>query len=104
MIEENSVVSPLTIGSGVHIGKQCVIGERCILKDNCKILDGSVLEPDTVVPSFTVFGGKPAVFQGLLTESFQEMMKTLTLNYYTKFVGIKSNKKKYAANDGSQSH
>ena len=74
MIEENCVVSPLRIGSNVHIGKNSVIGDRCDLKDNCKILEGSVLEPDTVVPSFCVFGGKPATFQGLLTESYPAIM------------------------------
>ena len=36
-------------------------GKRCILKDCCRILPGTILGPDTVVPSFTVFGGIPGV-------------------------------------------
>ena len=76
-----------SIGSFIHIGKGAIIvrpppflatavtyasardachanarqGKRCILKDCCRILPGTILGPDTVVPSFTVFGGIPGV-------------------------------------------
>ncbi len=72
LIERGSIVSALRVGSNVHIGKNCIIGHRCYLKDNCKILDGSVLPADTIVPPFTVFGGKPAVYLGDLPESFDK--------------------------------
>ena len=32
---------------------------RCIISDNTRILDDSILAPETVVPPFTVYGGKP---------------------------------------------
>ena len=47
------------------IGKNCIIGHRfyynirVIINDNCKILDDSIITPDTNVPPFTVYGGKP---------------------------------------------
>ena len=93
MIEENSVISAHNIGNFVHIGKNCIIKDRCNIKDNVKILDNSVLETDTNIPPFSVFGGKPAVYLGSLTESFSITMKNLTLNYYTKFCPVKSKKR-----------
>ena len=76
----------------MHIGKNCHIKERCKIRDCVKILDGSVLEADTSVPPFSVYGGVPAVYLGSLTESFYITMKNLTLNYYTKFVPVKNKK------------
>ena len=71
-IDRGTIVSASRIGHNVHIGKNCVIGHRCIIKDNCKILDNSILTTDTVVPPFTVFGGRPAVYLGELPESFDK--------------------------------
>ena len=32
---------------------------RCIINDNVKILDDSLITPDTIIPPFSVYGGKP---------------------------------------------
>lgn len=84
-IGEGSVVNAAQIGSYVHIGKNCVIGKRCSLKDCCQIADNSVLPPDTVVPSFFVFGGKPARPIGELPESTQYLMTEATKQFYKRF-------------------
>ena len=36
-----------------------------IINDNCKILDDSIITPDTIVPPFTVYGGKPGIINKL---------------------------------------
>ena len=35
---------------------------RCIINDNVKILDDSLITPDTIIPPFSVYGGKPGFF------------------------------------------
>ncbi len=32
---------------------------RCVISDNVKILDDSIIPPEAIIPSFSVFGGKP---------------------------------------------
>lgn len=49
------------------------------------ILEDSVLAPDTVVPSFSVYGGRPARFLGELTEAMPFIMKDFTLDFIRKF-------------------
>ena len=53
-----------------------------MLNQNCKILDNSVVAPDTVIPSFTVYGGKPAVYLGELTEAATFLHKMNAITYY----------------------
>lgn len=52
------------------------------------VLDDSVLAPDTVVPPFAVFGGKPATYIGELPESTPVVHKEKTVWYYKKFLGV----------------
>ncbi|XP_065220090.1 dynactin subunit 5 [Planococcus citri] len=85
-IGENSVVSAADVGSYVYIGKDVVIGRRCILKDCSMIADGTVLPPETVVPSFARYGGSPGVYVGELPECTQELMIDYTRSYYQHFV------------------
>ena len=74
------------IGNHVYIGKNCVIGPRCKLRDGCKIADNTVLPADTTVASLTLFSGNPGRFQEELPESTEEMVKDLTINYYSKYM------------------
>ena len=90
-IEERCVISAQSIGSNVHIGKNCIIGHRVVIKDNTKILDDSVLAADTIVPPFTIYGGKPALYLGELTESMAQVNATLAKDYYKNFIGIGPN-------------
>ena len=68
-IDKECVICASKIGNNVMIGKNCVIGHRATINDNAKILDGSIVAPDTHVPSYTVYGGKPAQFIAELPES-----------------------------------
>jgi len=34
-------------------------GHRSVISDNVKILDDSLVLPDTVIPPYCIFGGKP---------------------------------------------
>ena len=83
-IGEGCTIQAHKIGSFVNIGKNWIIKERCILSDWWMIEDDSVLESDAVVPSFTVYGGDPAVFKGLLVESFSMIMKQKTETYFNR--------------------
>ena len=84
-VDKNSIICAHKIGNNVHIGKNCIIGHRSILKDNCKILDNSILAADTVVPPFSVYGGRPATYIGELPETIGLIHKELSLNYYKNF-------------------
>ena len=76
IIEQNSIICASKIGNYVHIGKNCIVvrklyflivfillfinqSHRCMINDNVKILDDSFITPDTVIPPFCVYGGKP---------------------------------------------
>ena len=85
-IGEGSVVNAAQIGSYVHIGKNCVIGKRCVIKDCCQIANNSVLPPDTVVATFTLYGGNPAKPIGDLPESTEYLMTDATMQFYKRFV------------------
>jgi len=37
-------------------------GRRCVLKDCSAVADNTVLPPETVVPSFTLYAGSPGYF------------------------------------------
>jgi dynactin-5 len=79
-IGEGSIVEAATIGSHVNIGKNCIIVSTCnkdksivclifymqkkkgrfaIIKDCCCITDNTIIPPNTVVPSFSVYSGSP---------------------------------------------
>ncbi|KAI9003181.1 putative dynactin Arp1 p25 subunit RO12 [Gaertneriomyces semiglobifer] len=86
-IGDDTVVEAAQIGSHVDIGKDCVIGRFTIIKDCCKILDGTVLPPNSVVPSFSVYAGNPGRLVDELPESTQEVHEARTKEYYNeKFV------------------
>lgn len=61
-------------------------GRRCVLKDCSMVEDDTILPPETVVPSFTKFGGSPGLCVGELPECTQELMTEFTRNYYQHFV------------------
>lgn len=67
-VGQGTVVQAASVGSHVHIGKNCTIGEFAIIKDFVKILDGSVVAPNTVIPSFSIVAGQPARVVGEMPE------------------------------------
>ncbi|KAJ3009968.1 hypothetical protein HKX48_007649 [Thoreauomyces humboldtii] len=86
-IGEGAVVEAAQVGSYVHIGRDAVIGRFAVIKDCCRILDGAVVPPNTVVPSFSVYGGAPAKLVDELPESTQELFEAQTKDfYYSKFL------------------
>ena len=74
---------------------------RCIINENVKILDDSLITPDTIIPPFSVYGGKPgeliayehnlylfliAIYIGELPETTFMIHKQDAINYYNSFV------------------
>ena len=47
-----------------------------------------MVPPDTVIPPFTVYGGKPAQFLGELTEAISTINEDLAKTYYKNFIGL----------------
>lgn len=91
-IGENSVVNAAVVNSYVYIGKNVTIGRRCVLKDCCMIEDNTVLAPETVVPTFSRYGGSPAHRVGDLPENTQDIMSDFTKSYYNHFVPFPTQK------------
>uniref|UniRef100_A0A7S4KMN9 Dynactin subunit 5 n=1 Tax=Paramoeba aestuarina TaxID=180227 RepID=A0A7S4KMN9_9EUKA len=81
-IGEQTVLSAAVVEDNVRIGKDCIIGKRCVLKASCEIADGTILPPDTTVPSFTKYGGHPGTVIGELPESFAKMQEQIAVQRY----------------------
>jgi dynactin-5 len=58
----------------VNIGAGSVVGKFVIIKDCVKVLEGSVIPQGTVIPSFSIVGGRPARVIDEMPETGQEMM------------------------------
>lgn len=97
-IGENTIVKSASVGNHVYIGKNCIIvswwtstckadrqGQFAILKDCCRITDNTVIAPNTVVPSFSVYDGNPGRFVAELPECTQELYEAHTKEYYQNF-------------------
>eukprot|EP00754_Rhynchopus_humris_P035616 Rhum_TRINITY_DN17152_c0_g1::Rhum_TRINITY_DN17152_c0_g1_i1::g.165379::m.165379/K10427/DCTN5; dynactin 5 len=67
-IGKNSTVEAAFIGSHVIVGDGAVVGRRCTVRSGVVIRPGSVVQVDTTLPHFTVWGGNPAVCLGYLHE------------------------------------
>ncbi|KAJ1651756.1 hypothetical protein IWQ61_007757 [Dispira simplex] len=87
-IGENSIVEAANIGNHVQIGKNCIIGRFTIIKDGCRIEDHTVVAPNTVIPSFSVYSGSPGRLVGELPECTPEMYEARSKEFYSKFVAI----------------
>ncbi|KAI8622618.1 dynactin subunit p25 [Chytriomyces sp. MP71] len=84
-IGENSIVEAASIGSHVQIGKNCVVGRFAIIKDCVQILDNTVIAPNCVIPSFSVYGGSPGLLVDELPECWAQTMEKDAKLYYTNF-------------------
>ena len=73
------------VGTNVHIGHDVEIGQGCVIKDNVIIEDGSVLAPNTLVPPFSMYGGKPARFISELPLSVAQLFAERSRERYRKF-------------------
>jgi len=71
-IGEGSVVEAAVVGNWVKIGRDCVIGKFAIIKDCVRIEDGTVIAPNTVIPSFSLVRGRPGVVVEELPETAPE--------------------------------
>ena len=85
-IDEGSIVCATKIGDNVFIGKNCIISHRNVLKDNCKIEDNTILPPDTEVPPFTLYGGRPGEYLMDMPESTPFLHQELTQGFYNRFI------------------
>lgn len=84
-IGANTIVEAASVGSHVEIGANCLVGRFVIIKDCVRILEGSVVAPNTVIPSFSIYGGSPASCVGQLPETFAETCEVKTKDYYARF-------------------
>ncbi|KAI9105714.1 dynactin, subunit p25 [Phlyctochytrium arcticum] len=82
VVGEDSIVEAAQIGNHVEIGRNCVIGKFAIIKDCCKILDNTVIAPNSIIPSFSVYGGNPARLVDELPESTQTLCERQRKRHY----------------------
>ncbi|KAJ1999530.1 hypothetical protein H4R26_005023 [Coemansia thaxteri] len=88
-IGRNSIIEAASIGSYVRIGANCVIGRFTIIKDCCIIEDGTVVAPNSVIPSFSLLSaGPPAKISAQLPESIQDVIEAQSKDKYAKFVPV----------------
>ncbi|CAJ0767965.1 17328_t:CDS:2 [Entrophospora sp. SA101] len=64
----------------VAIGRYCLLSRDC-----CRIEDNTVVPPNAVVPSFSVYEGSPGEFVNELPECVQDLYEAKTKDYYSKF-------------------
>jgi dynactin-5 len=58
---------------------------RVLIGDNVIILDDSNVPPDTVIPSYCVYGGRPATCLQELPETSSLILKEKIFNVYKNF-------------------
>ncbi|RPB23824.1 dynactin [Terfezia boudieri ATCC MYA-4762] len=73
-VGEGSVVEAAAVGNRVTIGKNCVIGKFSIIKDCVRIEDGTVIAPNTVIPTFSLVRGRPGLVVEELAETAPEKL------------------------------
>ncbi|KAF8417834.1 trimeric LpxA-like protein [Tirmania nivea] len=71
-VGEGSVIEAAVMGNWVKVGRDCVIGKFAIIKDCVRIEDGTVIAPNTVIPSFSLVRGRPGVVVEELPETAPE--------------------------------
>eukprot|EP01065_Artemidia_motanka_P028087 TRINITY_DN33312_c0_g1_i1.p1 TRINITY_DN33312_c0_g1~~TRINITY_DN33312_c0_g1_i1.p1 ORF type:complete len:244 (+),score=48.87 TRINITY_DN33312_c0_g1_i1:81-734(+) len=76
-IGARSIVQASGIGSYVVIGSDCIISPRVVVKNCVWVQPGSVVLPDQVLPTMTVWAGDPAECVGLLQESAGDEIRAL---------------------------
>lgn len=81
-VDKGTIIQAMKIGSYVKIGKDCIIGPRVVIGDCCIILDGTIVPADAQLASSSVYGGKPAMYMGEITESASIVQKTSCINYF----------------------
>ncbi|CAH1763859.1 10965_t:CDS:2 [Entrophospora sp. SA101] len=73
----------------VAIGRYCLLSRGCIIRPPYKtykgIEDNTVVPPNAVVPSFSVYEGSPGEFVNELPECVQDLYEAKTKDYYSKF-------------------
>jgi len=82
---ETKILGAKSVGTNVYLGNNVLIGRGCEIKDNVIILDGSVIADNTLVPPFSVYGGKPARFISELPLSVAELFAERSRERYRKF-------------------
>ena len=81
-IGSDTVVEAASVGNYCVVEANAVLGSRCQLSDICKVLRNSVVLPDTVIPSYAVYGGNPAVYVRSLPEGARsDIVDLCTLHY-----------------------
>ena len=58
---------------------------QCILSSCCEILPDTILAPGTIVPPFSVYGGRPGRLVDSLPEGFIEAQQLLVKSHYERY-------------------
>ncbi|RKP03941.1 hypothetical protein CXG81DRAFT_8949 [Caulochytrium protostelioides] len=82
VIGDDAVVQAAQIGSCVTIGRGAIVGRFAVLKDGCRILDDAYVAPGTVVESYSVMAGNPAVRVDTLPETADIMIRQEAMAAY----------------------
>jgi dynactin-5 len=89
-VDKGTIIQAMKIGSYVKIGKECIIGPRVVIGDCCIILDGTIVPADAQLASSSVYGGKPALYMGEITESASIVQKYACISYFENFIETKN--------------
>lgn len=83
LLNDSLLTTPITPTPSYITFKQ---GRFAIIKDCCRIEDNTVIPPNSVVPSFSVYKGSPGKLVDELPESIQDIYEAQTKDRYSKFV------------------
>jgi len=83
LLNDSLLTTPITPTPPYIVFKQ---GRFAIIKDCCRIEDNTVIPPNSVVPSFSVYKGSPGKLVDELPESIQDIYEAQTKDRYSKFV------------------
>ena len=76
IIEEDALVGHMAMLHGCTIGRNALVGlgsivmDGCVLEDNAMLAAGGMLTPGKTIPSFQMWGGRPAKFMRELDETW----------------------------------
>ncbi|KAJ9471664.1 Dynactin subunit 5 [Diplonema papillatum] len=85
-VGDGSIVEAASIGSCVLIGEHAVVGRKASIKSGVVIEPNTVVPADAILPSFTRWGGDPAVITGFLHEGAMSDIATFCKHQFSKVI------------------
>ncbi len=87
IIEEGALIGHMAMLHGCTVRKNALVGlgsiimDGCVLEENAMVAAGAMLTPGKAVPSFQMWGGRPAKFMRDLDENWA-VMNSLAVTHY----------------------